>query len=116
MVSFNAAFNLGKLHEQLGDAAAQEAAFRKAIELNPYFAEGYFYLAKLYLDQGRQLDEAAQLAKRGLEIGPKSAYAPLGHYVLADLYSRRGLHAEAEREAARGRALEAATRSGRGAS
>jgi len=108
--AFKAAFNLGRLHEQMGNATAQEAAFRKSIELNPYFAEGYFYLAKLYLDQGRELDEAARLAKHGLEIGPNSLYAPLGHYVLADLYSRRGLHADAEREAARGRALEATLR------
>ena len=114
--AYKAAFNLGKLHEQGGNATAQEAAFRKSIELNPYFAEGYFYLAKLYLDQGRQLDEAAGLARHGLEIGPKSLYAPLGHYVLADLYSRRGLHADAEREAAKGRALEASLRSRRATS
>jgi tetratricopeptide (TPR) repeat protein len=104
--AFKAAFNLGRLHEQLGNSREQEAAFRKAIELNPRFAEGYFYLAKLYLDQNRQLDEAIALARRGLEIGPQSDYAPLGHYVLADIYSRRGMHAAAEQEAARGRALE----------
>ena len=110
--AFKAAFNLGKLHEQMGNAAAQEAAFRKSIELNPDFAEGYFYLAKLYLDQGRNLEEAGRLAEKGLEIGARSAFAPLGHYVLADLYSRRGRHADAEREAAKGRALEAAARRG----
>jgi len=104
--AFKAAFNLGRLHEQLGNSREQEAAFRKAIELNPRFAEGYFYLAKLYLDQNRQLDEAIALVRRGLEIGPQSDYAPLGHYVLADIYSRRGMHAAAEQEAARGRALE----------
>jgi len=71
---------------------------------------GYFYLAKFHLDRGSDLDEAARLAERGLEIGSESAYAPLGHYVLADLYSRRGMHADAEREAAKGRALEAKSR------
>ena len=101
--AFKAAFNLGKLHEQRGNVTAQEAAFRKSIELNPDFAEGYFYLAKFYLDQGRQLDEAARLARHGLEIGPRSLYAPLGHYVLADLYSRRGLHADAEGRASSGK-------------
>ena len=106
--AYKAAFNLAKLHEQRGDAAAQEAAYKKAIELNPNFSEGYFYLAKLYLDQGRNLDEAITVVKRGIVIGSRSSHAPLGHYVLADLYSRKGLHAEAQREAARGRALEAA--------
>lgn len=104
--AFKAAFNLARLREQMGDAAGQEAAYRKSIELNPRFAEGYFYLAKLYLDQGRRMDEATALARRGLEVGPNSEYAPLGHYVLADIYSRRGMFAESRREAERGRVKE----------
>ena len=88
--NFKAAFNLGKLYEAERRPAEQEAAYRKAIEANPEFGEGYFYLAKLLLDQGRAFDEAVTLAKKGLEVAPKSAYAPLGHYVLADLYSRLG--------------------------
>ncbi len=111
--AYKAAFNLGRLYEQLGNRAEQEAAFRKAIELNPGFAEGHFYLAKLYLDEGRRFDEAIALARRGLEIGPGSEFAPLGHYVLADIYSRRGMHEEAQREAARGRAVEQAARAKR---
>ena len=104
--AYKAAFNLAKLREQLGDVAGQEAAYRKAIELNPRFAEGYFYLAKLYLDQGNRLDEAAALAQRGLAIGPRSEYAPLGHYVLADVYSRQGRFAESGREAELGKRKE----------
>ena len=106
--AYKAAFNLGRLYEQLGNRAEQEAAFRKAIELNPRFAEGHFYLAKLYLDEGRRFDEAMALARRGLEVGGDSELAPLGHYVLADIYNRRGMHQAAQREAARGRALERA--------
>ena len=111
--AFKAAFNLGRLHEQAGEAKAQEDAFRLAIQLNPAFAEGYFYLAKLLLDQGRSFDEAIALARRGLQVGGRSPYAPLGHYVLADIFSRRGQHAESRREASRGRALEAAARARR---
>jgi len=105
--NYKAAFNLGKLYEVARRPAEQEAAFRKAIEGNPEFGEGYFYLAKLYLDQGRRFDEAVTLARKGLEVAPKSEYAPLGHYVLADLYSRLGRRADAAAEAERGRALEA---------
>jgi tetratricopeptide (TPR) repeat protein len=108
--SFKAAFNLGKLYEHLGDHASQEQSFRRAVEINPQFAEGYFYLAKLYLDQNRELDQAAALARRGLEAAPDSEYAPLGHYVLADIYSRRGKIAESRREAELGRAREAEQR------
>src|SRR5205085_1212575 len=106
--NFKAAFNLGKLYEAQRRPGEQETAYRKAIEANPEFGEGYFYLAKLLLDQGRAFDEAVTLAKKGLEVAPKSAYAPLGHYVLADLYSRLGRRADAAAEAERGRALEKA--------
>ena len=104
--NFKAAFNLGRLYEATRRPDQQEAAFRKAIEVNPEFAEGYFYLAKLLLDRGQRFDEAVTLAKKGLEIAPRSEYAPLGHYVLADLYSRMGRHADAAAEASRGKALE----------
>ena len=103
--AWKAAFNLARLHEQLGERAEAEQAYRKALEIHPRFAEGYFYLGKLCLDTGR-LDEAAFNANKGLEIAPASQFAPLGHYVLADVFSRQGKHADAAREAERGKALE----------
>jgi hypothetical protein len=47
------------------------------------------------------------MARKGLQVGPKSQHAALGHYVLADVFSRQGRAEEAAREAALGRALEA---------
>jgi arylsulfatase A-like enzyme/Flp pilus assembly protein TadD len=104
--NYKAAFNLGRLYEAMRRPADQEAAYRKAIQGNPEFGEGYFYLAKLLLDRGDRFDEAVTLAKKGLDVAPRSEYAPLGHYVLADLYSRMGRPAEAAAEASRGKALE----------
>jgi choline-sulfatase len=108
--AFKAAFNLAKVYEQMGNRTLQEASYRKAIEMNPNFAEGYIYLAKLYLDDKRDFDRAIALARKGIEINPSSPYAPLGHYVLADIYSRRGMIAESQREAQLGRERERATR------
>jgi choline-sulfatase len=108
--SFKAAFNLSRLYEKVGDREGQIGALRQSIEGSPRFAEGYFYLAKAYLDSGTNLTEAIQLAKKGLEIGPNSEYAPLGHYVLADIYSRQGRSKDASEEAALGRALESRRR------
>ncbi|HEX7137595.1 MAG TPA: sulfatase-like hydrolase/transferase, partial [Vicinamibacterales bacterium] len=104
--SYKAAFNLGLLYGRLGDRAGQLDAYQKAIEMNPSFAEGHLFLAKLYLDAGQDLDEAMELARKGVELAPKSEYAPLGYYVMADIYGRRGKRAESDAEAARGRALE----------
>ena len=104
--SYKAMFNLGRLYGEMGQRDAQLRAYREAIAANPMFAEGHLYLAKLLLDMNRELDEAARLAERGVELGPRSPYAPLGHYVRADLYSRQGRHADAAREAALGRKLE----------
>jgi arylsulfatase A-like enzyme/Tfp pilus assembly protein PilF len=108
--SYKAWFNLGKLYGHAGNRPGEEDAFKHAVEANPSFAEGYLYLAKLYLDEGRNFDEAVRLARKGIEAGPDSEYAPLGYYVIADIYSRQGKHAQAEQEAARGRALESAQR------
>lgn len=104
--SYKAAFNLGRLYERAGDRQGQIAQYRKAIEMNPGFAEGHLFLAKLYLDLEQNLDEAVRLARTGLELEPNGAYAPLGHYVIADVLSRQGRRAEAGQEAARGQALE----------
>jgi len=104
--SYKAAFNLGRLYERVGDRSGQIDAYGRAIGMNPSFAEGHLFLAKLYLDLEQNFDEAVRLARKGLELAPDSEYAPLGHYVIADIYSRRGRRAEAEHEAARGRALE----------
>lgn len=111
--NFKAAFNLGRLYEALGNRQGQETALRKSIEANPRFAEGHFFLAKLYLDQGQRYEEAIVLARRGTDLRPRPEVAPLGHYVLADLYNRTGRHADSAREASRGRALEQALRAGR---
>jgi tetratricopeptide (TPR) repeat protein len=105
--SYKAAFNLSRLYEGVGDREGQIGALKQSIESNPYFAEGHFFLAKAYLDGNVNLAEAIALARKGLSLAPRSEYAPLGHYVLADIYNRQGRSREAAQEAAMGEALEA---------
>jgi tetratricopeptide (TPR) repeat protein len=102
--AFKAAFNLGKL---LMRARPQEARtrFRESVEWNPEFGMGYLYLAKTLLDTG-ELEEAEEAAKKGLARNPPPEQAPLGHYILADIYSRRGRPREAARQVAAARRLE----------
>ncbi len=103
--NYGAQFNLGKLLLKDGRLPEATARFRAAVAARPEFAEGYLYLAKALLDAGN-LPEAARAASQGLSKSPDRSIAPLGHYVLADVYSRQGRENEAAREVARARALE----------
>jgi choline-sulfatase len=98
-------FNLAKVLTRTGRAADAVAHFRAAVELNPQFGTGYLYLAKALLDSG-DLKSAEDFATRGLGLKPDAAMAPLGHYVLADVYSRQGRDSEAARHLAAGRQAE----------
>lgn len=104
--NYMAHFNLGKVYERLGKPGEQMAAFQAAVDNNPDFAEGHLFLAKLLLDAGR-LGEARARAQRGLELKPRADVAPLGHFVLSDVFAREGRPADAAREAAEGRRLAA---------
>jgi len=108
--SFKAAFNLAQLYEAAGNRELQVDALRQSIDGNPYFAEGHIFLAKAYLDAGREFARAVELARKGLTLRPRAEVEPLGHYVLADLYNRLGRHADAAREVGLGRAADARAR------
>ena len=95
--SYMAQFNLGKVYERSGDTEAQRRAWEDAIASNPRFAEGHLFLAKLYLDR-RDLPRAEMLARKGLDLAPSGEWAPLGHFVLADVAAARGRRDEAARE------------------
>ncbi|MEP7116718.1 MAG: tetratricopeptide repeat protein, partial [Acidobacteriota bacterium] len=100
-----AQFNLGKI--LMGDHRPADAAtrFRAAVAAQADFAEGYLYLSKALLDTG-DLPGAEQAAREGLAKKPQRSVAPLGHYVLADVFSRLGRENEAAREVALAQRLE----------
>jgi len=102
---FQPEFNLAKLLSKAGRSREALVHYRAAVEKQPDFGTGYLYLAKAALDVG-DLKEAEQAAVRGLASAPDPAMAPLGHYVLADVYSRLGRDAEARRQAAAGERAE----------
>ena len=104
--SYRVQFNLGRLLDSLGDRYGAAAALEHSIEINPEFAIGHFFLAKSLVDRNEQLDRAMELARTGLELDPGSEMAPMGHYLLADIFTRLGQPAEARRELASARALE----------
>ncbi len=105
-----ARFNLAQLLRERGDVQGYLRELVACVEKAPEFGPAYFFLAREELKNGG-LDGAFEIAQRGLEKDPGSELAPLGHFVLADVWSRRGDARKAEQEATRARTLEARLRS-----
>ena len=98
-------FNMAKLLSRAGRNAEAVTHFRAAVDRNPEFGTGFLYLAKALLD-ANDLTGAEQAAKKGLDSKPDAGMVPLGHYVLADVYSQLGREAEAARQIAAGKRAE----------
>jgi tetratricopeptide (TPR) repeat protein len=103
--AFRACFNLAKLLQKTGRGREAIARFRKVVELQPAFGTGHLYLAKALLDAG-DLPGAEEWARKGLATKPDAKIAPLGHFVLADVYNRLGRASDAAREVAAARRLQ----------
>jgi arylsulfatase A-like enzyme/Tfp pilus assembly protein PilF len=110
--NFRAKFNLAMLLGRRGAHADQIVLLESIPAIAPDFHEVWFYLAKAYLDLGEpaRLADAVAAAQEGLRKAPTAASAPLGHYVLADVYSIQGRLAESREQLRRGQALEARLR------
>ncbi|MBC7910637.1 MAG: tetratricopeptide repeat protein [Pyrinomonadaceae bacterium] len=67
-------------------AAKMRAELKKAIEINPGFADSYHLLAFVNLVSGEQLDESIALLKRAIELLPG---AQEFGYLLAQIYLRK---------------------------
>jgi tetratricopeptide (TPR) repeat protein len=104
-----ARFNLAQIYRSRGDRARYIAELEAGVDQAPDFGPAYFFLAREHLALGR-LDSAAEIASRGLKMDGGSDVAPLGHYVLADVYNRQGRAADARNEVLRAQKLEAALR------
>ena len=102
--AYRSAFNLGRLLDRQGRGQEAIARYREALAVQPDFGTGELYLAKALLDTG-DLRGAEEAARRGLARKPEPGVAPLGHYVLADVYTRQGRPEAAAREVAAARRM-----------
>ena len=107
-------FNLALLYGKMGLLREQVQVLKEAIKAEKGFARAYLFLAKAYLDLDENFEEAIGLAKTGLELDPEAESAPLGHYVLADIYNRLGRWAEYSAELQKGKALEQKIKASKG--
>jgi len=111
--SIKALFNLSRVYAQMGREDEELATLRRAIEVEPEFALAYFYIARIHLRRGTGYEEAVELVKKGIELGPLPVELPLGYFLLADLYNRLGDQALSEENARKGQAAAAAASRGK---
>ncbi|HZA55959.1 MAG TPA: tetratricopeptide repeat protein [Candidatus Udaeobacter sp.] len=77
------------------------AAYERALEEDPKYADALHALAMTYAHQER-LDEAIEIGKRLIEAAPEDE---LAYTSLSIFYQQKGMIAEAENVAAQGRTL-----------
>ena len=106
---FQSLFNLSLLLGRRKAYGEQIELLESIPAIAPQLHEVHFYRAKAYLDSGdpARRQDAIAAAEQGLRLAPDSSSAPLGHYVLADVYALLGRREDAEREFRRGQELEA---------
>ena len=104
---FKAMFNLSRLFRRTGEEGREREILRRCLEVNPDFPLAYFYLARIHLNRGENLEEAVRLVQRGIELKPEPQDLPLGYFLLADLYNRLGENGRSADAAQRGRELAA---------
>ncbi len=99
-------FNLGLLYQkaQSLDKAIDELKSCKQKEEG--YAPAYVFLAKVYMDRGEDLKEAAELAVKGLSLKPDLNAAILAHFILADIYNRLGRYEESQQHVNKARQLQ----------
>jgi tetratricopeptide (TPR) repeat protein len=85
-------YNKGCAHEQLGELAAADLAYRNALRIDSTVADALARLAGLVARRGRHA-EARDLAERALSLTPKHAIAQLAH-IVSDLSERKFTDAE----------------------
>ncbi len=65
-----AAFLLGAAHERQGRHAEAEAAFRRALAVEPAFHPAMNYLGYMWAEKGERLDEALALVRQAVALEP----------------------------------------------
>ncbi len=87
--------SLGQIHQHYDRPQEAEAAYQKAIELSPNYATAYHWYANFLVNYNSRAGEAVDLARKAVELDPRSAI--IGG-MLAVAYEVRGLFSLAQQQ------------------
>lgn len=104
--NFQPDFNLGLLYAKTNEPNKAIKEFESCIQKNEEFGGAYVFLAKAYMDTGKDLSEAARLAEEGISLNPDLRTTVLAHFVLADIYNRLGRYQEAQQHVSKAKQLQ----------
>jgi arylsulfatase A-like enzyme/Tfp pilus assembly protein PilF len=99
-------FNLGLLYVNTKELDKAIKEFKSCIQKNEEFGGAYVFLAKAYMDMGMDLQDAAQLAEKGISLNPDLRTTVLAHFVLADIYNRLGRYQESQQHVSKAKQLQ----------
>lgn len=99
-------FNLGLLYTKSKELDKAIKEFKSCVQKNEEYGSAYVFLAKAYMDTGMDLNEAAQLAEKGISLTPDLKTTVLAHFVLADIYNRLGRHQESQQHVSKAKQLQ----------
>ena len=99
-------FNLGLLYAKAKELGKAIKEFKSCIEKDEEYADAYVFLAKVYMDNAMDLNEAEKLAQKGVELKPDLKTNILAHFVLADIYNRLGRYEESRQHVDKARELQ----------
>jgi len=99
-------FNLGLLYAKAKELEKAIKEFKSCIVKDEEFADVYVFLAKAYMDNAVDLNEAEKLAQKGLELKPDLRTSILAHFVLADIYNRLGRYEESRQHVDKAKQLQ----------
>jgi tetratricopeptide (TPR) repeat protein len=99
-------FNLGLLYTKSKELDKAIKEFKSCLQKNEESGSAYVFLAKAYMDTGMDLNEAAQLAEKGISLTPDLKTTVLAHFVLADIYNRLGRYQESQQHVSKAKQLQ----------
>ena len=105
-LNFQSDFNLGFLYVKTKELDKAIKEFKSCIQKNEEYGSAYVFLAKAYMDTGMDLNEAAQLAEKGISLNPDLKTTILAHFVLADIYNRLGRYQESQQHVSKAKQLQ----------
>lgn len=99
------AYLLAEELKQMGDFQQAVTYYRLSLQADPQMKMSYFRVAEYLLQQQENLEEAASLCKKGLEILPEDEGTLFGYFVLTNIYALTGDQTSLNYYTAKGEAL-----------